>query len=101
MPFFEYVDKYSRGGEGSTPHNLSDTGARKLVANIFNKYLTGSGYNASKHVVAGFGSEDFDAALKEEVKDDGYQVREGSGHPHSHPELPDRLTTRLLPLRSI
>ncbi|MDK2373340.1 MAG: putative CRISPR-associated protein [Candidatus Korarchaeota archaeon] len=62
--FLGYMDEYS--SEVRDLHLLvSDTDAGKLVAKILDEYLTESGYNVSKHVVTGFGSEDFDAALKE------------------------------------
>ncbi len=62
--FLGYINEYST--EVRDLHLLvSDTDAGKLVAKILDEYLTESGYNVSKHVVAGFGSEDFDAALKE------------------------------------
>ncbi len=44
---------------------VSDTDAGKLTAAVLDKYLTENGYDVSKHVVKGFGSENFQEALGE------------------------------------
>ncbi|MCD6349070.1 MAG: putative CRISPR-associated protein [Candidatus Korarchaeota archaeon] len=62
--FLSYLEEYPT--EVKDVHLIvSDTDAGKLTATILDRYLTESGYNVSKYVVKGFGSENFQEALKE------------------------------------
>lgn len=62
--FYGYLEEFERGGVEEVHLIVSDTEAGRFTANALMEYLERRGFNVSKHTVRGFGSEDFELALR-------------------------------------
>ena len=61
--FYGYLEEFGRGVE-EVHLIVSDTEVGRFTANALMEYLERRGFNVSKHTVRGFGSEDFELALR-------------------------------------